>query len=315
MRPATVAVNASNRLHPRVRRAGAALRSPEGDTRTLDDYLAGNPTTGLLIARGDTILVERYQYARNDRHRFTSFPMAKTVTAMLVGIAIAEGRIRSVDDLAAAYVPALADTEYGRTSLRHCWRCPPASASSRGIRARTTSRGSSPKRSSRSARVGPAAVKPYNERLRRSGASVRLRLCRDPGAGPRPSRRDRATGGRLPPREDLGADRRGGGCDLAYRRCGAGATYCCLNAVLRDYARLGLLLAHDGRRRRPADHPGGLAARRHDSARGQLAPQAVRGDPLLRLRLPDLDLPRRPPHVRPTGAHGQAIASIRRAGS
>ena len=38
---------------------------------------------------------------------------------MLIGIAIAEGHIRSVDDPAAAYVPALADTEYGRTSLRH----------------------------------------------------------------------------------------------------------------------------------------------------------------------------------------------------
>jgi len=45
--------------------------------------------------------------------------MAKTVTAMLIGIAIAEGRIRSVDDPAAAYVPGLAGTEYGRTPLRH----------------------------------------------------------------------------------------------------------------------------------------------------------------------------------------------------
>ena len=86
---------------------------------TLDDYLARNPTTGLLIARGDEILVERYQYGRTDRHRFTSWSMAKTVTAMLIGIAIEEGRIRSVDDLAAAYVPELAGTEYGRTSLRH----------------------------------------------------------------------------------------------------------------------------------------------------------------------------------------------------
>ncbi len=91
----------------------------DGQKRTIDDYLARNPTTGLLIARGDTILVERYQYGRNDRHRFTSASMAKTVTAMLIGIAISEGRIRSVDDPAAAYVPALADTEYGRTSLRH----------------------------------------------------------------------------------------------------------------------------------------------------------------------------------------------------
>ena len=91
----------------------------EGADLTLDDYLSRNPTTGLLIARGDTILVERYQYGRTDRDRFTSWSMAKTVTAMLVGIAIGEGRIRSVDDLAAAYVPELAGTEYGRTSLRH----------------------------------------------------------------------------------------------------------------------------------------------------------------------------------------------------
>ena len=91
----------------------------QGQTFTVDEYLARNPATGLLVARGDTVLIERYQYARHDRHRFTSWSMAKTVTGMLIGIAIAEGRIRSVDDPAAAYVPALADTEYGRTSLRH----------------------------------------------------------------------------------------------------------------------------------------------------------------------------------------------------
>src|SRR4029450_1361878 len=89
-----------------------------GAALTLDAYLPRNPTTGLLIARGDTILVERYQYDRHDRHRFTSWSMAKTVTSMLIGIRIAEGRIRSVDEPAAAYVPALEGTEYGRTTLR-----------------------------------------------------------------------------------------------------------------------------------------------------------------------------------------------------
>jgi CubicO group peptidase (beta-lactamase class C family) len=89
----------------------------QGQTFTLDDYLGRNPATGILVTRGDTILVERYQYTRHDRHRFTSWSMAKTVTAMLIGIAIGEGHIRSVDDPAAAYVPALADTEYGRTYL------------------------------------------------------------------------------------------------------------------------------------------------------------------------------------------------------
>jgi CubicO group peptidase (beta-lactamase class C family) len=64
-------------------------------------------------------MVERYQYGRTDRDSFTSWSMAKTVTTMLVGVAIAEGHIRSIDDLAGAYVPELAGTEYGKTSLRH----------------------------------------------------------------------------------------------------------------------------------------------------------------------------------------------------
>ena len=91
----------------------------EGRTRTLDDYLARCPATGLLIARGDTILVERYQYGRSDTQRLASFSMATTFVSMLIGIAIEEGAIRSIDDVASVYAPSLAGTEYGRTSLRH----------------------------------------------------------------------------------------------------------------------------------------------------------------------------------------------------
>jgi hypothetical protein len=108
---------------------------------TLDDYLARNPTTGLLIARGDTILVERYQYGRTDRDRLTSWSMAKTVTAMLIGIAVGERFFRSVDDPAATYVPELAGTEYGRTSLRHSCGCRRACASVSSTPAATMCRG------------------------------------------------------------------------------------------------------------------------------------------------------------------------------
>src|SRR6185295_3707571 len=48
---------------------------------TLDDYLNRQPVTGLLIAKDNTILVERYQYGRTDTDRLTSFSMAKTVIA------------------------------------------------------------------------------------------------------------------------------------------------------------------------------------------------------------------------------------------
>src|SRR5215471_17908321 len=79
----------------------------EGQTLTLDQYLERQPVTGFLIAKGDTILVERYQYARTDKHRLTSFSMAKTITALLIGIAVKEGAIHSIDDLAENYVPGL----------------------------------------------------------------------------------------------------------------------------------------------------------------------------------------------------------------
>src|SRR5262245_21349932 len=44
--------------------------------------------------------------------------MAKTITAMLIGIAVSEGKIKSIDDLTLAYVPELTNTEYGKTSIR-----------------------------------------------------------------------------------------------------------------------------------------------------------------------------------------------------
>src|SRR5205823_11122557 len=70
------------------------------------------------VAKGDTILVERYQYARTDKHRLTSFSMAKTITALLIGLALEERAIRSIDDLAEMYVPGLKGTEYGRTPIK-----------------------------------------------------------------------------------------------------------------------------------------------------------------------------------------------------
>ena len=44
--------------------------------------------------------------------------MAKTITAMLIGIAVSEGAIKSIDELAATYVPQLVGTEYGKTAIR-----------------------------------------------------------------------------------------------------------------------------------------------------------------------------------------------------
>jgi CubicO group peptidase (beta-lactamase class C family) len=233
---------------PLARAAGEpALRYDyQGRTFTLDDYMARNPATGLLIARDDTIFVERYQYARTDRDRFTSWSMAKTVTSMLIGIAIGEGRIRSVDDPAATYVPALAGTEYGRTSLRHLLQM---SSGIRFVEEYTGADDVSRLAAETFRQLGPggvASVTPYNERAVAAGtkfsyASVEtevLGLVLAAAVG-------RSVSQYLQEKiwQPIGAEADG---TWIIDRSGQEVTFCCFNAVLRDYARLGLLLAHDG---------------------------------------------------------------------
>lgn len=89
-----------------------------GRPSSLTEYMSRNPVTGLLIAKNDEILFESYQYARTDRDRLFSGSMVKTITGMLIGIAISEGAIKSVDDTPETYVPGFKGTEYGKTPLR-----------------------------------------------------------------------------------------------------------------------------------------------------------------------------------------------------
>jgi CubicO group peptidase (beta-lactamase class C family) len=95
------------------------LRHGSGRSSDADRFMAENRNTGLLVLRGDEILAERYNYERKPGDRFTSMSMAKTVVGMLVGIAVAEGRIASIDDVASKYVPELKGEPYGETTLRH----------------------------------------------------------------------------------------------------------------------------------------------------------------------------------------------------
>jgi len=213
---------------------------------SIADYLTRNPVTGLLIARDDTILYEHYQYARTDRDRFVSQSMAKTLVAMLVGIAVSEGRIKSIDDLVSSYVPGLAGTEYGNTSIRALLNM------SSGVEFSEVYDGHDD-----IARLGralfadepkdPAAVvAQFNTRTAPPGtrwhyASVETEILglvlRAATAMPVADYlHDRIW-------EPIGAE-----ADASWAIDGSGQeiAFCCFNATLRDYARLGRLLAHDG---------------------------------------------------------------------
>jgi CubicO group peptidase (beta-lactamase class C family) len=90
--------------------------------RTIDDFLARRRITGLMVIKDGVVQVERYQYDRTPAHRLLSNSMAKSITSMAVGLALAEGRIRSLDDHAAVYVPGLAGAPYGETPIRDLLR-------------------------------------------------------------------------------------------------------------------------------------------------------------------------------------------------
>lgn len=217
-----------------------------GEARSLALYLQHHPTTGLLILQDDTILFEAYQYARHDRHKFLSQSMAKTVTAMLIGIAVGEGRIASIDDPVEKYVPGLAGKQYGQTSIRSLLHM------SSGVAYVEDYSGNddNAKLGRGLYRVAPggqaAVVGQFNERdapplTRFHYASVEteilgLVLTKATGVAVADYLSDRIW-------RHLGTE-----ADAFWQVDGGGQemTYCCLSATLRDYGRLGRLLAHDG---------------------------------------------------------------------
>jgi CubicO group peptidase (beta-lactamase class C family) len=89
---------------------------------SVDDFLARQRIMGLLVIKDGVVQVERYQYERKPTDRFTSHSMAKSITALAVGLALHEGRIKSLDDRAQTYAPKLEGTVYGATTIRNLLR-------------------------------------------------------------------------------------------------------------------------------------------------------------------------------------------------
>ena len=232
-----------------LRRAGTELTvsySFGGVVRDLRAYLSRHPATGLLIARGDEILFEHYQYARTDRDRFLSQSMAKTVVAMLVGLAVQDGAIRSIDDAASVYVPELAGTEYGNTPIRALLHMASGVAFKEVYDARGDNMRLNQMLFSRS-NPGPAAAvalfntreAPPDTRFQYAGSETEILGLVVTAAVKMPLTAYMEARIWRP----MGAE-----ADASWTidTTGQETAFCCINAVLRDWARLGLMLAHDG---------------------------------------------------------------------
>jgi CubicO group peptidase (beta-lactamase class C family) len=89
-----------------------------GEARGYERFAEDTFTNALLVIRDGKIVFEDYRNKSSAQTHFISFSMAKTITAMLVGNAIEEGKIASLDDRADKYVPELKGTGYDGVTIR-----------------------------------------------------------------------------------------------------------------------------------------------------------------------------------------------------
>ena len=207
-------------------------------------FLRETRTAAFLVIQDGVLRYERYFHGTQPTDLRTSFSAVKSVVSTLVGMAVAEGAIRSLDDPVTMYVPELLDRDrrYGDITIRHLLTM------SSGLRY-----------VERSTPWSDDAQTYYGTDLRRTALS-------SPVVGP-PGERfvynnynlllegvilERATGmavsDYLATRlwQPMGAEADAtwslDSHDSGFEKMESG-----LNAVARDYARFGLLFANDGR--------------------------------------------------------------------
>ena len=99
---------------PRPMPAGAPLKLP----LDVDEYMAGQRAAALVIVHDGRIRLERYGLGFDAGGRWTSFSVAKSMTSTLVGAALRDGAIRSLDDKVSDYLPEMKGSAYDDVSIR-----------------------------------------------------------------------------------------------------------------------------------------------------------------------------------------------------
>lgn len=207
-------------------------------------FLTLTDTTGLIIIKDDKVVFERYFRGTDAHTRTAAWSVSKSFASALVGIAVGEGQIHSIEDPVTRYVPELAGSAYD------------------GVRIKDVLQMSS------GARWSDDPTDPHSEIVRfgravafaRSLDAFAATLTRDraPGTYLRYNSMDtqvlgmvlrRATGMSLATYlsrrlwQPLGMEE-----DAYYLTDREGVEFAAggLSATLRDYARFGLLYAHNG---------------------------------------------------------------------
>lgn len=84
----------------------------------LENYMASQRTAGLVIIQDGKVRLERYGQDFSADGRWTSFSVAKSFTSTLVGAAIQDGYIKSLDDKVSQYIPDLQGSAYDDVTVQ-----------------------------------------------------------------------------------------------------------------------------------------------------------------------------------------------------
>lgn len=84
---------------------------------SVEAFMTSQRTAGLVIVVDGMVRFERYGLGFDAQGRWTSFSVAKSFTSTLVGAALKDGAIRSLDDKVSAYIPGLKGSAYDDVSV------------------------------------------------------------------------------------------------------------------------------------------------------------------------------------------------------
>ena len=89
-----------------------------GKTYNTESYMQAFRASGVLVIKNGKIVLERYGLGRSAKDRWTSFSVAKSVTSTLIGAALKDGKIKSLDDKVTHYIPELQGSAYDDVTVR-----------------------------------------------------------------------------------------------------------------------------------------------------------------------------------------------------
>ena len=112
----SIRVAAGRHVHPLP--VGNSLVSALGGSGSVDHMMEQLDEVGLLVLKDGKVRLERYHDGFGPNDRWTSFSVAKSLTSSLVGAAVQDGYIKSLNDPVTRYIPELKGSAYDGVTVR-----------------------------------------------------------------------------------------------------------------------------------------------------------------------------------------------------